>query len=479
MVLFGDLNDFGSRFCPFMNLDGSAGNGEFFRKGFDQGLICFSLNRGLFDPDGVASVGVFFNTGFFTSRFYVNGDSGHTMRTLIFLSIFITVFALINAYVYRRFLIRLSFSESFRSFFLILIMILFASQIVYALTFRYDLFPASVYIWLGLSIGFSFILFVVALLYDLTGLIVHRIPFPANSPVRTIRIIFDSIMILVLMIYLVSGLVGGMKSPGIKTQRVEFPGLSPKRRVRIVHLTDIHVGRVIRKDFVARLVTRVNDLNPDLIVITGDLIDADPDQIQDDLAPLANLKANYGVYAVAGNHESIHNAEKSFKAIRNVGLNLLLDESTTIHILENSDPGGKGKPEQKGTTLQIVGLKDYSGIRMNEHRPDPDQAFAEVNDQLPVIVLAHQPVSIGLLEGRRVDLMLSGHTHGGQIFPFSLLVKLAQPYLAGLYRHDSDTQIYVSRGTGFWGPPIRVLAPSEIALIELVSPGPGSQLNKK
>lgn len=219
----------------------------------------------------------------------------------------------------------------------------------------------------------------------------------------------------------------------------------------IVQLSDIHVGRIIKRDFVARMVQRTNALAPDLVVITGDLVDLSIERIRHDLEPLRELNAP--VYFILGNHELFHAPTAVIRHLRSLGLRPLLNSSVII-----------GTGAQR---FNLVGINDLAGQRLNLMPPDIPAAFAGIDPALPCIVLAHQPRTIELLTDEPCDLMLSGHTHGGQIFPFGFLVMMGQPYLAGLHRHSPHRQIFVSRGTGFWGPPMRVLAPSEISHITI------------
>lgn len=373
------------------------------------------------------------------------------MRTIIFFSIFVSIFALMNAYVHFRFLQRLAIPDIYRHIGTGIVVFLFVCQLMYAASFRFDVFPGTVFLVLGTAIGFSFMLFVVALGYDILRTATDLILRPNGG---RLRLALDGVALLVMSAYLVSGLVGGMRDPAWVHVRV--PVTVPEHKAfHIVQLSDVHVGHVIKKPFVERLVARINESVPDIVVITGDLVDRDPDSIADDLAPLAGLKTRYGVYFAAGNHEYFHRPLRSLEILRGLGIKVLDDESTVI------------RDESGEAILNIVGLRDPVGRSMQMLLPDPDKAFASVNKDLPTIVLAHQPVWINEIERFKPDLVLSGHTHGGQIFPFSYLVYLNQPYLNGLHSYQDGRYIYISRGTGFWGPPIRVLAQSEITELVL------------
>jgi predicted MPP superfamily phosphohydrolase len=217
----------------------------------------------------------------------------------------------------------------------------------------------------------------------------------------------------------------------------------------IVQLTDLHIGRTLKRDFVEKVIARTNALNPDMVVITGDLFDLPPEKISDDLEPLKTLEAP--VYFVTGNHEYFHGIAPILEKVKSLGIKPLTNESIIF---------GNSKD-----SFNLVGLNDLTGERFGIEQPDADTAYEGLDESKPTIVLSHQPKSISLVEGRRCDLMLSGHTHGGQIFPFGVLVMLDQPYLEGLHEFTSGKQIFISRGAGYWGPPLRVLAPSEISRI--------------
>ena len=182
------------------------------------------------------------------------------------------------------------------------------------------------------------------------------------------------------------------------------------------------------------------------MVITGDLVDLSIDLIKDDLQPLSQLNAP--CYFIPGNHEYFHGVHEINEFITTLGIKPLLNDSVLL-----------GKSDQ---IFNLVGLTDVVGDRLNILKPDIKKAYSSVDKNRPCIVLAHQPKFIERMHKQRCDLMLSGHTHGGQIFPFGFLVMFAQPYLSGLYQHNQDQQIFVSRGAGYWGPPVRILAPSEI-----------------
>jgi predicted MPP superfamily phosphohydrolase len=220
----------------------------------------------------------------------------------------------------------------------------------------------------------------------------------------------------------------------------------------IVQITDLHVGATISRAFVEQVVAQTNALAPDLVAITGDLVDGSVDRLRDAVAPLAGLRARHGVFFVHGNHEYFSGARAWEAELRRLGIRVLLNERVTV---------GEG-----AAALDVAGIDDWSGRRQGGPGPDLARALAGRDPARPVVLLAHQPKAIVEAARHRVDLQLSGHTHGGQIWPFGLFVKLQQPYVEGLHRHG-ETFIYVSPGTGYWGPPMRLGTRSELTRITL------------
>ncbi len=373
------------------------------------------------------------------------------MNTLVFFSLFILVFALLNTYIDRRMIRFLGVPERVRRYMRMALVLLFAAQIAYALSFRLDILPSEAYYLLSLAIALSFMLFVTALAYDLTHLVIRKTPLIMRRA-DTLKILLDALVLVLFAAYVGSGIVGGQRAPEIKEVTVELARLTAPE-MTVVQLSDVHVGNTIRREFVVEMVERVNALHPDMILITGDLVDRDVAKAADDLEPLRNLKSPLGTFFVHGNHEYFHNYVAIAEHLKTLGIRVLEDESVRI---------GEGMH-----AFDLVGTLDKVGERMGFGEANLSKAFAQADPNTLTIVMSHQPVMVEQMDEYAPDLVLSGHTHGGQIFPFSYLVKLAQPYLAGLYRHNAHTQIYVSRGTGFWGPPIRVFAPSEITLLHL------------
>jgi predicted MPP superfamily phosphohydrolase len=239
---------------------------------------------------------------------------------------------------------------------------------------------------------------------------------------------------------------------------VTLPRLRGPRSWRIAQLSDVHVGPTIGKAFIDQIVDRVNAERPDVVVITGDLVDGSVESLAEHVAPLARLAAPEGVYFITGNHEYYSGAVAWCAHLETLGIRVLRNGSCAI--------GG-----EEGFTL--AGVDDWTAHQFAHlapgHAHDLEGALCEVHPERPIVLLAHQPKSVRQAAARGVDLQLSGHTHGGQLFPFNYLVRLQQPFVAGLARVNERTQIYVSRGTGYWGPPMRLGAPAEITLLTLAA----------
>jgi uncharacterized protein len=223
----------------------------------------------------------------------------------------------------------------------------------------------------------------------------------------------------------------------------------------IAQISDVHVGSAIGKDYVDAIVDAVNGLKPDLIAVTGDVVDGSVPELASHTAPLGRLSARHGAFFVTGNHEYYSGASAWVDEFRRLGLHVLLNEHEVV--------------THGGTPLVVAGVTDYSAHHFDPaRRSDPAAALmgAPLNAGAKIL-LAHQPRSAAAASNAGFDLQLSGHTHGGQFWPWNLFVRFQQPFTAGLHKLNA-LWVYVSRGTGYWGPPNRFGAPSEITRLRLV-----------
>jgi predicted MPP superfamily phosphohydrolase len=258
---------------------------------------------------------------------------------------------------------------------------------------------------------------------------------------------------LVLMLW---GYAEAMRVPRIKRVDVTVPRLGTGLDgVRVVLLTDTHYGPINRVRWSAGVVAAVNELDADIVCHTGDIADGTVAERREQAAPLGTVRARLARTYVTGNHEYFGEADGWLDHMRQLGWEPLHNRHIVV--------------ERAGARLVVAGVDDATaaGSGRAGHRADHAAALAGADPALPVLLLAHQPKQIGAAMAHGVDLQISGHTHGGQIWPFHLLVRLDQPTVRGLSRHGARTQLYTSRGTGFWGPPLRIFAPSEITVLTL------------
>jgi uncharacterized protein len=246
--------------------------------------------------------------------------------------------------------------------------------------------------------------------------------------------------------------------PVVRRVPVTLAGLDPALDgMRIVTFSDGHLSATYGGRRFERLVELVNEQRPDVVAIVGDLVDGDVSELREEAAPLADLVSEQGVYFVTGNHEYFVDTNAWLRHLPTLGVDVLRNERVAI---------GRG-----GATFDLAGIDDRTAASsgLPGHGANLDAALDGRDDGVPVVLLAHQPVLVEQAAAAGVDLQLSGHTHGGQLWPFDYVIRLDQPSVEGLSRHG-DTQLYVTSGAGYWGPPMRVGARPEVTVVELRSP---------
>ncbi|MGH4034305.1 metallophosphoesterase [Actinomycetota bacterium Odt1-20B] len=246
------------------------------------------------------------------------------------------------------------------------------------------------------------------------------------------------------------GTYGVLRGPTVK--RVTVPLAKLPRAAhgfRIAVVSDVHLGPVLGRGFAQRVVDVVNSTQPDLIAVVGDLVDGSVEDLRPAAAPLRGLRARHGSFFVTGNHDYYSGADAWVDEVRELGLHPLRNARVELGAFD------------------LAGVDDVAG-ESEGHGPDFAAALGDRDRARAAVLLAHQPVVIHDAVRHGVDLQLSGHTHGGQLWPGNYLAELANPTVAGLERYE-DTQLYVSRGAGAWGPPTRVGAPSDVTVVELAS----------
>jgi uncharacterized protein len=253
------------------------------------------------------------------------------------------------------------------------------------------------------------------------------------------------------------GFVNARRRASIRRIDIPIPGLpSALHGFSIVQISDLHIGATIKRAYIERIVDAVNGLEADMIAVTGDLVDGSVKDLSWHTEPLSRLTSLHGAFFVTGNHEYYSGAGAWVNEVRRLGLAVLMNEHVVLL--------------HGGAAVVVAGVTDYTaGFFDPAHRSDPAAAMMGAPSDAGVrLLLAHQPRSAFAAASAGFDLQLSGHTHGGQFFPWNFVVKLFHPFTTGLHRLDR-LWIYISRGTGYWGPPKRLGAPSEITYLRLVA----------
>ncbi|GIE29687.1 membrane protein [Actinoplanes italicus] len=246
------------------------------------------------------------------------------------------------------------------------------------------------------------------------------------------------------------GTVTTLNGPSIKRVTVPLAKLPRSAHgFRIAVVSDVHLSAILGRGFAQRVTDTINSTQPDLIAVVGDLVDGDVDELADSVEPLRGLRSRHGTFFVTGNHEYFSGADEWVEKVRELGWQPLENARTAM------------------PAFDLAGVNDIAGEDSGEG-PDFVKALGDRDPARAAVLLAHQPVVIHDAVRYGVDLQLSGHTHGGQMWPATLIADAANPTLAGLEQYG-DTQLYVSRGAGAWGPPVRVGAPSDITVVQLAS----------
>ena len=301
-------------------------------------------------------------------------------------------------------------------------------------------------------LGAAWVLFVWSVLGQVLGLVL--LIAGVEDPTRS-RVVTAAVLAVVVAL-LAWGHFEAMRVPRVRTVDVEMARLGTGLDgLSVAIITDTHYGPIDRARWSAAVVERVNELGADVVCHVGDIADGTVAVREKQTSPLAAVRAGSARVYVTGNHEYFSEAQGWLDYMEEIGWAALHNRHVVV--------------ERGGDRLVVAGVDDATaeGSGAHGHGADLEVALDGVDRTLPVLLLAHQPKQVRHAVRAGVDLQISGHTHGGQIWPFNFLVRLDQPVVAGLTRHGETTQLYTSRGTGFWGPPFRVFAPSEITLLTL------------
>ncbi len=352
----------------------------------------------------------------------------------------------------------------------IIIFLLIPPLTMYFQMKRVDNHWATVLMWVGyISMGFFSFLFTAVVIRDLAGLVfftggkMFGDPASAGAAFDPERRLFLLRALSLGIIALASamtaiGFFEARKRPGVITVDVQLPNLPAEfEGFRIVQITDIHAGLTVGHSFIQSVVDQVNALKPDMIAFTGDFADGSVAHLHHIVEPMASMSAPHGKFFVTGNHEYYSGVVQWLGEARRLGFTTLVNEHVVV--------------EKNGGRMLLAGVTDVSGGAFSpDHKSSPVQALSGAPECGVKILLAHQPRSLYEAAPLGFDLQLSGHTHGGQFIPWNLAASIGQPFLSGLNKYEK-TMIYVSKGTGYWGPPIRLGSRSEITVLRLTRNG--------
>ena len=380
---------------------------------------------------------------------------------MIFFIVFSCILFSIYAYVGWKFILTLKIALIFKQILLIILFIFYCLPILgFVLQAKKIENLASILIsWLGyMGLGvislFFFYHIAVDILFSIKNIVIKGNDFDPNRR-AFLGLSAKALAGTVAGFSSIWGFYSGLKSPIIERVEVPIKDLpSDLVNFTIAHITDTHVGRMIGVDFIEEVVEKIEKMNPDILVFTGDAADGSVESFGKALKPFSKINPPHGKYFVTGNHEYYSDLNGWLNLIEKVGFKILINESQILNINDS--------------TLMITGLPDRSGGHFSSfHKTDMVKALGGMNSSDVKILLAHQPKDIEYATKYGFDLQLSGHTHGGQYFPFSILVGLAHPFIKGLYKRD-ETWVYINQGTGYWGPPMRIGTEPEITQILLV-----------
>lgn len=381
-------------------------------------------------------------------------------QQLIFFGIVLSIYGLINFYIFRRALIIIpaNYKPLFTISFVVVVLSFIAGRLLERVSVN---FFSDVLVWIGsFWIAFMFYFFLALLVIDLLRLINLVVPFfPAfitHNIEKTKRI--TAVIVLILVTITVVGGYINTKVIITKTYRMKIhKNAGELKSLNVAMASDIHLGTIIGKSFLSKLVTEINKLNPDIILLAGDIIDEDlAAVIKNNVGEeLIRLKSKYGIYAITGNHEYIGGVEDAYRYLTAHGINVLRDEKIKID-----------------NAFYIIGREDRSIKQFaGKQRKELKDLLTGVDKSFPVILMDHQPFGLNEALENNVDLQLSGHTHFGQLWPINFIVEKIYDLSWG-YGINGNTHYYVSCGVGGWGPPVRTGSRPEIINFKIKFVGP-------
>lgn len=367
---------------------------------------------------------------------------------IIFLLTFLCLYGGINFYMFARARSIFHLSGALQIIVIVLLVLLILAPALVRLAENLHLEELAKtiayigYLWMAFVFLFFFLSLSIDILRYLAG---YFHPGVKSMPLNTIFFGLAVFLSFVLVVY------GFLDAQRIRVKKLEVQTehfLPNAGKIRIVQISDVHVGLIIREKRLKVILDRVREANPDILVSTGDLLDGEIDNVMPEAQQLAAINPKYGKYAIMGNHEYYAGIKRSVEFTRSAGFVILRDDAVQV------------------AGINIFGADDITGRRsgMTKDNPHFQKSLAEKSDNF-VLLLKHQPY---VNDREKFNLQISGHTHGGQIFPFGLVTHFFFPNNYGYYELGKNRLLYVSRGTGTWGPPVRIFAPPEITVIDII-----------
>jgi predicted MPP superfamily phosphohydrolase len=386
----------------------------------------------------------------------LQSDKSATGSILVFMLALFVIYGGINLYVFLKAVNLFPIDTPLITALSLFMLTMILAPLIVRILEGYDresmacLFACTGYAWLG----FVFLLFSLSLFGDIYKLLVSTAGFFLHSDFSPIILRDKDVFSASILISLISMSYGYFRAKIIDTERIVIKTSKIPKEISgltIVQISDIHLGLTVRKKRLERILRKVKAADPDILVSTGDLVDGQINKLAGLDEPLKNIKPRYGKFAITGNHEYFAGLRAALEFTEKAGFRILRGEAVTI-------PG----------LLNIAGIDDPAGNYYGTGKYLPEKDLLNLPRNLFTLLLKHEPdverESLGLF-----DLQLSGHTHKGQIFPFNLITRIRFPYLSGYYFLRKSSRLYVSRGAGTWGPPVRLFAPPEVTVIRLVS----------
>ena len=376
----------------------------------------------------------------------------------LFLLFFFLIYGMMHLYAFFRIRAALAFSKSISALLLLFMLIMVLSPVIIRLSEHagYSTFARITsfagYTWMGilfLFVSFSLLIDLYRLLWFLAGVIFKQ-------KLSFISVTSQQVFFLPLVISLIIAFYGYFEARNIRTEKVvletnKIP--SEVGTIRIAQISDIHLGLIVREQRLQSILSKVKEAEPDILISTGDLVDGQLNDLHGLVKLFSEIRPRFGKYAVTGNHEFYAGLDQALDFIKSSGFTLLRGEKMTIEGI-----------------LNIAGVDDTTARYYSENIISERELLQQFSENIFTIFLKHRPIVNEDITGL-FDLQLSGHVHKGQIFPFSIITGLYYETQAGFAKLSSKSSIYVSRGSGTWGPPIRFLSPPEVTIIDLVPTG--------